>query len=263
MLRRSTLTRAFLVAATLAGACELPLLANGVNGAIVIQALPRHGTTERRPEEQPSPARVSLEGRVEDSYKSLTKVAGATLEFVKGPNTGRVTVTDARGFFSFSDLEPSLGGQVLRISHPSYRTGNFTPSVWKHRPVNQFNPRLLPLALPPPALTVTDSFRGSVSSFQAACNMPDEDYPCATFRLSSASGKPSLSAELTWTATADVDLDVILYANGMPIARSVSRGPKKDVLNASTNGSGPFDMRVIILSRRGTASFTLAVKRTN
>lgn len=65
------------------------------------------------------------------------------------------------------------------------------------------------------------------------------------------------------SAADDVDLDVILYDGGVPIARSVSGGTAKDVLNASISRSGSFDMRVIIVSRRGAASFTLAVTRTN
>ena len=232
-------------------------------GAVVITAT-HQGMTASRQVQVPAPVRVELQGHVEDFNEWWVKVPGATIEFVQGPNTGRVAVTDAKGFYSFPDLWPSLGGQVVRISHPSYKTGDFWPSVWDHRPVNQFNPRLTPLAggRRRGSLTVTDSFRGSVSSFGTACDMPGEDYPCETFRLSAAS-RTTLSAELTWSSTDDVDLDVILYDSGVPIARSVSSGTEKDVLNARISGSGPFDMRVIIVSRRGTATFTLAVKRTN
>jgi hypothetical protein len=129
--------------------------------------------------------------------------------------------------------------------------------------VNELSPRLTPLVVPPGASTITDSFRGTISSSGAACDMPGEDYPCETFRLSAAGGQTLLSAELTWSPTDDVDLDVVLYDSGVPIARSVSGGTAKDVLNATINRSGSFEMRVIIVSRRGATTFALAVKRTN
>lgn len=278
MLRESHLTRAFLMVARVAilataYAGGLPLLATGADDATVVQP-PRHGTEESRDRrredqerrEQAAQARVTMQGRVVDSYESFKGVAGATLEFVKGPNAGRSTVADSRGAFSFSDLTPGVGGHAIRISHPDYRTSTFEPAVWFNK-VSQFDPRLTPLTVPPKAreamLTATDSFRGSISSAQAVCDMPDQDYPCEKFRLSSASGKTSLSAELTWTTPTYADLDLILYDNGRPIARSVSNGPKKDVLNARISGSGPFEIRVIAASRGGAASFTLDVKRTN
>ena len=263
MLQSPNLTRTFLIAALLAAACGFPLLASGAGAG---QAPPRHGSGEPRP---PEP-RVRLEGHVQEFDSSSAKVAGATLEFIKGPNTGRTTVSDANGFFSFSDLAPSSGGQTVRISHPGYRTNEFQPSVWSHRPVNPFNPRLMPLnwrpkpvTVPPAAAsTATDTFRGSISSSQTVCDMPDQDYPCQKFRLPYASGKTSLSAELTWTASV-IDLDLIVYDGNKAIARSVSGGTKKDVLNARLSGSGPFDVRVISTSGKGFASFTLEVKRTN
>lgn len=275
MLRRPILVRAFLMGAVLAIACAggLPLLATGADGASGIQP-PRHGTEESREkrrehqerQEQAAQTRVTMQGRVVDSYESFKGVPGATIEFVKGPNAGRSTIADSRGAFSFSDLTPGVGGHGVRISHPGYRTSTFEPAVWFNK-VSQFNPRLTPLVVPPKAvaamLTATDSFRGSISSAQAVCDMPDQDYPCEKFRLSSASGKTSLSAELTWTTPTYADLDLILYDNGRPIARSVSSGSKKDVLNARISGSGPFDIRVIAAPRGGRASFTLAVKRTN
>jgi hypothetical protein len=244
--------------ATIAADGRLTLL---TGGAVVITASHQGMTATRQV--QVSPVRVELQGRVEDFHEWWKKVPGATIEFVQGPNTGRATVTDANGFYSFSDLWPSLGGQVVRISHPSYRTGDFWPGVWDHRPVNELNPRLTPLVVPPGASTVTDSFRGTISSSAAACDMPGEDYPCETFRLSAGSGQTLLSAELTWSPTDDVDLDMVLYQSGVPIARSVSGGTAKDVLNATISRSGSFEMRVIIVSRRGAATFALAVKRTN
>jgi hypothetical protein len=129
MLQRPVLAKTFLIVAMLACACGLPLLANDT---LVIQAPPRHGTEPRQEQASP-PVRVKQEGSVTDLYDSVKKLSGATLEFVKGPNTGRSIVSDASGFYSFSDLEPSVGGQALRISHPSYRTGNFEPSVWRQR----------------------------------------------------------------------------------------------------------------------------------
>lgn len=270
MLRRPILARVFPMMAIVAIVAipavtgGLPLLASGAD---VTQAVPRHGTGDsRQGQEKAAPAPVTMQGRVVDYFESGKAVPGATLEFVKGPNAGRYAVADGRGYFSFSDLTPSVGGNVLRISHPSYKTGNFEPSVWFNKPVQNFDPRLTPLEVPQRVvtamLTSTDTFRGSISSSQAACDMPDQDYPCEKFRLSSASGKTSLSAELTWTA-ADIDLDFILYDGNRPIARSVSSGSKKDVLSARISGSGPFEIRVIASSRRGTASFTLDVKRTN
>ena len=130
--------------ATITADGRLTLLAGG---AITIRASYQAMTASRQV--RVSSVRVELRGRVENFFESWEKVPGATIEFVQGPNTGRVTVTDARGYYSFPDVWPTLGGQVVRISHPDYKTGDFWPSVWDHRPVNEFNPRLTPLSGPP------------------------------------------------------------------------------------------------------------------
>ena len=167
-------------------------------------------------------------------------------------------VTYSRGFSHTETVRATVspGDYELRVSYfAGIGTANFTLQVSSP---GGTTPALTSGAPPSTGVTRTETFTGSISGTESACNEGTVVRPCRVIALAIGTGG-SLRATLTWSETADLDLFLWRGATRVASSAGVTR---TETITANVS-SGDHEFHITYFGGGVVANYTLAVTRPN
>lgn len=169
----------------------------------------------------PPSGTLTLAGTVtETAPTASTRIAGATITVVEGPNAGRSATSDANGTFQLATLQS--GTFTIRVRAADY--------VERSQSVTLTADQTVTIELDPVFEIVTTTTNASLSGGDACGGYWDDDIgpdSCRVHHVVNMHHDGTLTAELTWTdPTAVPSMRVYRSSNGQPFGQGFGDGQK-------------------------------------
>ena len=167
------------------------------------------------------PQTLTLSGSVSETVPTAsTRVAGATITILDGPNAGKSATSDANGVFHLEMLRP--GGFAIEAQAADY--------VAKEHFVTLTANQTVAIALDPVLEMVTTTVNDAIGGVDDTClgywdYLRSATYPCSARYVLQVHHTGTLTARLTWPDRGSVPLmEVYRWSRGQASGRAIRSG---------------------------------------
>lgn len=209
-------------------------------------------TTTTTVPQAPQTQTWTLSGTVtETAPTASTRLSGAVVRLIDGPNAGAQVVTGADGSFIFTGLTQADFNVTATLD--GYQSATVGVSLTANRTIT--------LRLNPNPETITQTFTGQISGGDPPCSDGLFTKPCKRINLP-VHNSGTIDGQLEWTGGCN-DLDLSLWSIGgsRPIASSDGVTGREHV-SANVSGGG-YEFRITYYDGCTIANYTLIVQRPN
>jgi hypothetical protein len=226
---------------------SIAVACGGENGGSPVNPTPTAPTP-------PAPTSLTLSGTISESAPtSSTRIAGATVSVLDGPNAGRTATTDGNGIYRLDGLQS--GNANVSANAPGYEEARGGISL------TAGGSATLDLRLRPVFRMLDETMTGSVSGGDAVCSGSSiGGKPCRRFPFG-VHHSGIVTARLDWSTRSN-DLDLELWSGGTMLASSTGVGDQENV-SSSVSAGASYELRVVYYGGSTVQQFTLRVQRPN